>query len=55
MKSIVGAPDFDTVMIDSDVREVRLTWHAALPCAGREHRLSDAIVNCEGGLEYVSA
>jgi hypothetical protein len=37
-----------TVMLDPDKRRVQFVWQASLPCHGREHRLSRAIVNCQG-------
>lgn len=37
-----------TVMLDPDRRRVQVVWHASLPCHGREHKLTRAIVNWEG-------
>jgi hypothetical protein len=37
-----------TVMLDPDNHHVQFVWHASLPCHGREHRLTRAIINWEG-------
>jgi hypothetical protein len=37
-----------TVILDPDQRRVQMVWHSSLPCHGREHKLTRAIVNCEG-------
>jgi hypothetical protein len=37
-----------TAMLDPDQHRVQLVWQSSLPCHGREHRLSRAIVNCQG-------
>ena len=37
-----------TVLLWPDARRVQLVWHSSLPCHGREHKLTRAIVNWEG-------
>jgi hypothetical protein len=37
-----------TASLDPDHHRAQLVWHTSLPCHGREHKLTRAIVDCEG-------
>lgn len=43
-----------TLMLLPDDSQVRIVWHAAVPCDRREHKLRNAIVNWEGDRSCLS-